>query len=370
MSGMKRREFLKAALASVIPGVPEMPAYPPPGPQPFPGVGPFDPRQPGKPWLDPRQQFQKKVYKNPSPASPIHLSGSVLLRSGASGTVPTAALKNPMGQDMEILEIKWEVSSVLQGGSGNQNTILGGSIWCDLVMGGVKLTNGAIPIWNFGRAENLDGEENAGVVANGTDYTYGSYSWKLPRPLFVPAGAVVLPNFSHLGFIPDPINVRIGYSARTVFTKPKRLYIPWVAKYATKAFNPISAADTDQSSELDLVNPFLEKVYLQRFVGRTQRVRQSEAAGEDAPQSFGSQFLLLRMKDSYGRPLIRTYTPFRSVFAAPTRSWEMDNGAWLDPESFYTVTIRKDVTSLDAGTDTGAVGQAFVSLVGWREVDA
>lgn len=341
---IKRRDFLLASIAAAACGQEptEMPLIIP---------SKFIPKDLPKPRLS-----------GQSPASPVHLSSSAVLRAGATVSVPLAALRNPMGQDMEILEIKFELS-----GSGTSTSFtFGGSICCELSMGSIKLTNGSIPVWNFGRAENLEGE----LQTDSTDALgFASYSWRLPRPFFVPAGAVLVPKFVHTAFVSSTINVRIGYSARTIFVKPKKFYVPWVAKYASKAFNPISAADVDVSSESDLVNTNPEVLHIQRFVGRTQILRVAGTSSENLPQSFGSQYLLMRMTDSYGRPIVRNYTPFRSVFSPLTRSWEMSNGAELDPDSFYRVFLRKDLTSLAGGGDTGAVGQAFISVVGWRELE-
>ena len=99
------------------------------------------------------------IYKQQSPASPVHLSGSLILRSGTNGAVSQAALKNPMNQDMELLEIKFEVSGGQIGAFAN---VFGGTIWCDLTLGSIKLTNGSIPVWCFGRGENLEGEVTTG----------------------------------------------------------------------------------------------------------------------------------------------------------------------------------------------------------------
>lgn len=314
------------------------------------------PRIPGRPV----PQHRNQLYTRQSPASPVHLSSSLVLVSGGNGSVSPAALKNPMGQDMEVLEIKFELSGDAMAG---QQAVFGGTIMCELVMGNHKITNGSIPVWNFGRAENLEGESK-GAGAN----SFQSYSWRLPRPLYVPAGAVVAPKFTHTGFTTQPINVRVGYSARTTFVKPKRIYLPWVAKYISKAFNPLQNADVDNSTELDLVNPHAEPLHLQRFVGRTLKIRSDGVANEDDPQSFGSQYLTMRMTDSYGRPIVRSYTPFRSVFGAITRSWDLDNGAVLDPESYYLVNLKK--AESDLGSDADAAAQAFISMVGWRELGA
>ncbi len=308
----------------------------------------------------------KLVYNNQSPATPIHLSASTVLKSGSSGTVNAAALKNPMGQAMELLEIKFELSADWVGEAA---PALGGTISCELMLGKLKLTNAAIPVWGFGRAENLSGESKSNTASQ---RGFLSYSWRLPRPLYIPAGEVVTPNFVHSGDIPDSVNVRIGYSARTVFTKPKIVYVPWVAKFVSKSFNPLEDAGVDQSGELDLVNPHAEPLHLQRFTGRTLALilTASDAVrptSENLPQSLGAQYLSMRMTDSYGRPIVRSFTPFRSVFSALTRSWEMDNGAMLDPESYYVVNLKKEAMVLAAAAE-GSYAQAHITMVGWREL--
>lgn len=324
------------------------------------GPGPLDPRQPRQQVIIPDQKFQSQRYMQPS-ASPVHLSSSLVLRANTSGSVPPAALKNPMGQDMELLEIKFELS-----GAATDQTYgaWGGTIRCELMLGSLKITNGSIPVWSFGRAENLDGETKFDT----TDLlTFQAFSWRLPRPLFIPKGAVVVPVFTHTGMVPTTINVRVGYSCRTVFTKPKKIYLPWVAKYTSKAFNPITAADTDISSELDLVNPNSEVFHLQRFTGRALVMLTGSIPSENSVPAFASRHLSMRMTDSYGRPIVRTFTPFRSVFGALTRSWEMDNGAELDPEAYYRVELKKALmTDALAGVISG---QVFIGMVGWRELE-
>jgi hypothetical protein len=311
------------------------------------------------------QGLPKEIYQEPSPASPIHLSSSLVLRSGASGAVPVNAFKNPMGQDMEILEIKFEISGAATTGS---TPVFGGTIWTDLMMGSYKLTNGAVPVWNFGKMENILSE----LLSDDQDaLNFSAYTWRLPRPMFVPAGACIAPSFVHTGYIASTLNVRVGMSGRTVSRKPKAIYMPWISKYVSKAFNPLSAADKDQSQETDLFNPHPEVFHLQRFMGRTltQNPGASTNQGENRPRSFADQYLLARIVDSYGRPIVANYTPFRLIFSEVTRSWEMDNESTLDPEGFYKVILRKDAMVL-AGASANLFGQAFVSMVGWRELKA
>ncbi len=358
MSKFKRREVLLAGLAS-------MPIKLPFGPN------PFDPRQPRNVMVprDP-EDWRQRPYTEQSPASPVHLTGFVVLRANTSGSVPAAALKNPMNQDMELLEIKFELSGPRQ--TASAAGVFGGTISCELSLGSHKITNGSVPCWNFGRAENLEGE----VKSDTTDtLDFASFSWRLPRPLFIPAGAVVIPTFTHNGYIPQAVTVRVGYSCRTVFTKPKRIYVPWVAKYVSKAFNPLTDADTDLSSELDLVNSNPEVLHLQRLTGRLLFLGSSDGVpltSSVQPMSLGAQYMTLRITDSYGRPIVRNYSTFDSVFNAQTRSWEMEGDAELDPEAYYLVNLKKGAMALDGpGAGFGATTQAqvFVGMVGWREME-
>lgn len=331
----------------------------------------FPPRQmPQFPTLirkPPPETRAQLVYNNPSPKMPLHLSDSVIVQSGSSGTVNPAALKNPMGQDMELLEIKFELQSAFVGGSASA---LGGTISAELTMGGLKLTNEAIPVWGFGRAENLSAETQSGRTPDGASVGFIYYSWRLPRPLYIPAGDTVIPTFTHSGNIATPIGVRVGYSCRTT-TRPRIAYVPWVTKYISRSFNPLEDAGVDASGPLNLVNPHDQVVYIQRFTGRTLAKvvvsASSQPTVEADPISFGAKYLQMRMTDSYGRPIVRTFTPFRSVFSAGSRSWECDNGTILDPKSFYIVNLKKDAMVL-AATNEGSFGQAQITMVGWREI--
>lgn len=344
---MKRREFLAALLATSCGGVVNPPEV---------SMRPIFPQRltPQLPTLIRGPEPRPPIYNNPSPTTPLHLSASVLLNSGSTGSVNPAVLKNPMGQDMEILEIKFELSSQSAKARG-----LGGTVLVSLALDALKLTNASVPLWSFGRAENLSGELK---TSSNTAPTHGflSYSWRLPRPLFVPAGSAVIPDFNHRGDIPNSINLRVGYSARTVKTKPRVVYIPWVARYISEAFN-LADAGAFSSNELDLVNPHDEVLHLQRFTGRT--LWQTTTAVAENQALLTSRYLRMRMVDSYGRPLARTFMPFGAIFAAGSRSWEMDNGTVLDPKSFYIVDLQKD-----AMTSVAGYGQAQVAMVGWREV--
>ena len=300
------------------------------------------------------------------PSSPLHLTASTVLQSNSPGGVNSISLKNPLSTPMEIMEIKFSIQGPIP--STNVPVILGGTVACKLDMGQIPLTNGFVPMWSFGRSTSLSFEE---VGDNNTLMATSEFSWQLPRPLYVPAGAVVTPTFQHLGLIQGSVTARISYSARSLpaGTPPSgRLAVPFAASYMSKSFD-MNVAGATNSVETDLTNPFAEPLYLQRFTGRVAVLINSiQSATETTVPSAAGQCFNIRMVDSVGRPIVRSFAPFSQVFSAVTRSWELDEKTFLDPRSYYQVFIRKDVPLQGSAPSSILTAQAFVGMTGWRYV--
>lgn len=310
------------------------------------------------------------------PSDPIHLTATATVPSNSTTGVNAAALKNPMGGAMEIHQIKWELqipsASVTFTGS-----VTGGVIGCKLEMGGHPLTNGFIPVWSFVKPNSILDEilMNTGATAAGQ---VSVFTWNLARPLYVPPGVTVTPAFQHRGLFQAAVNVRISYGGRSFRAKtaaPKKVNVPYASVYISKNFDA-NAADTDQSTELDIINPFDTPLKLQRLTGRCQFQDSNRGGnlyidegynGATSGPTPGEEMLSVRIFDSNGRPIVRNATIFRSVFSTITRSWEMDNGAVMDPESYYRVLLTKAAPLAGASSDP-VFCQAFVGAVGWREI--
>lgn len=314
----------------------------------------------------------------PPLSDPIHLSATATVASNSSAGVNAAALKNPSGGPMEIHQIKWELQ-IPSASVSFTGAVAGGVIACKLEMGGHALTNGYVPVWNFVRPNSILNEIliNTGATAAGQ---VSVFTWTLPRPLYVPDGVVVTPTLQHRGLYTSSINVRVSFGARTFRSKsgpPKKIYLPYVSSYVSKNFDA-NADDTDQSTELDLVNPFDQPLRLQRLTGRAQFLNSNKNGsgtiyvdegynGSSSGASPGEEMLKLRIFDSNGRPIVRNPTILRSIFPTSTRSWEFDNGAVMDPQSYYRILVNKSAPL--AGTSSDPVFcQAFVGAVGWREI--
>lgn len=305
--------------------------------------------------------------------SPLHLTAVGVVSRGGGG-VNAIALKNPLGQPMEILEIKWDLwadtSTVVPVVS------LGASVNCKLDLGKYPITNGAVPVWNFGRSENLQNE----IALVEVPPCVCTYNWRLPRPLYIPAGAVLSPVFEHTGLIDQDINVRISYSCRNIDPRqapPKRVSLPYVSSWTSDSFSGAEAG-TDSSDETELVNIFSEPLRIQRFVGRLVCFFNdadpffSEGIATLASPGFSNVVAndkwFIRMRDSNGNQIVRSYTPFRMIFDELTRAWDLENGAVMDPGSFIIADLRKDSASASE-VDAGVVScQSMISVVGWHDV--
>lgn len=310
---------------------------------------------------------------------PLHLTATASVAPDATAGVNAIQLKNPIGAPMEILEIKFSVvqSTGTTGVdvSSTSSPILGGLVACKLDMGSFPLTNGYVPVWSFCR--NYNGIQEGGfdniVPASGVQNPV-EYSWKLARPLYVPAGAVVLPSFQHRGLVNDTLNVRISYSARSVKPgiPPKRISLPYASAYVSKTFAIDNTLDSDTSTPTDIINPFAEPLNLQRVVGRCQVwandlsffTEGANGGGDFAP----SQLLQAKIVDSFGRPIVRDAVVLRQIVSGLTRSWEMPPGITMDPDSFWIITMNKLSTTKLFISSVSVNAQTFISVVGWHDV--
>ncbi len=313
------------------------------------------------------------THKFPS-TFPIHVTATTTLQSNSAGGVNAISLKNPMGQPMEILEIKFQLFN-----SATSIGNLGGIIACNLELGKFAITNGFVPIWCMGRSENLAAESVSDI--NTVPGCANEFTWRLAHPLYVSPDSVLVPTFQHRGQIQNDISIRISYSARSIppgAPPPRKLFLPYAASYTSKSFGA-NAAGVDQSLETDLVNPFDTELYLQRFTGRVSALNLSltppaiiEAMVAEGvmnyvcPESMAALQFNVRMVDSFGRPLVRELVPFRMVFSGVTRSWETD-GAVMDPRSFIIAYLRKDAP-FQGSTSANILAQASIGVVGFRSM--
>lgn len=276
---------------------------------------------------------------------PLVLSAEATVPSQTTQRPPQLALMNPTGEAFKIHEIRWSLKA-------STPRLTGSAVACKLDLGQVAVTNGFVPLWNFGRVISYD--QDLGC----------EYSWRLQHPLYVPKGGTLMCDFQNRGQFSTPIDVRISYFATAIPDEqrmPSKVLLPYVSAYIGKPFN-YTSADSDTSKENTLQNPFDVDLKISRLVGR---INVNFAANTENYSIWGSHLLSTRVTLSNGDPLVRTATPFQQVFGDEGRAWEQ-RGTILKPKQYLQVFIDK-AASTESGTE-GSFIQPYVSLVGFYEL--
>lgn len=312
---------------------------------------------------------------------PIHLTGSVTgLSAGSAGAgVNVKALRNPGPGAMEVWGLKFRLRS--------SQVITGALVGCRLDLGDFQLTNGYIPVYAFGRAENLVAEQQSDG-ANPPAAAYATYIARLSRPIYVPAGATIRPQLQHRGLTSATVDVHVSAFGRQLPKNaplPQKLVLPFWAGYTCKTFT-LGTVDSDNSSESDLANPFDVPMLMDRFVGRIGYYSggqfvfsTSMAEMENSNFGFTTNIntpnigdalgqITTSIVDSNGYPVVKKLTPFRLLFDAETRSWPL-SGYTLPPNSYYLVSMSNAAWIVsNPFTGTNVFAQPYISMLGWREV--
>ncbi len=284
----------------------------------------------------------------------VTATGTVTPRS--TGGVNAIALKNSSNAPIEIHRIAFTISATSDAASQFNPQNLG----VKLDLGSIALTNGFVPAANFGPRQIV---EASGATDTGI-YT-SQVIWKLGRPLFIPPGGALVPTFEHRARGIISMDVRADYSGQKmpVGYKPKKVFLPYVSSYVSSVFDA-SESGSDMSSETDILNPFNEPIFIERFVGRVSVfTNESQVDLDNLVLPIGSY--TIRMVDSRGHRIVRDPAVFGQVFWNPLRTWELGGKVQLDSGAHVIVELFK--TSLGL-TENTVFTQAAVSLVGWREI--
>lgn len=277
---------------------------------------------------------------------PLVLSAEATVPSQTTQRPPQLALMNPTGEAFKIHEVRWSIRSDVP-------YLTGANIGCKLDIGKLAITNGFVPIWNFGKVVSYDQDLSC------------QYSWRLQHPMYVPSGGMVTTDFQNFGQSSADATVRVSYFCTSIPEEDKRvsrrMFLPYVSAFIGKTL-AYATADTDRSRETDLQNPFDGDMKISRLIGRFNLYN----AAADANTSIrAGRLLSVRVSLSNGDPLVRVSTPLEQVFSQDGHVWEQHNTI-LKPKQFFQVFVDKAAT-----TDTSANStlQTYVSLVGYRELE-
>lgn len=307
-------------------------------------------------------------------------SGSTTQSVLATGQANAARLRSTYRAPMIVEEIRFNVRAI-SGGVGTAYRDFRWNIRSRLKVGHKPMTNGFVPIWNFGFNTQPFGVTSSGGanfslpegstnevtppelanilgVTSASNYiNMCSTRWRLPRPLYVPANVAFAADFTRIGdgFTGDAaIDMGVsGYYVDPKMAPPAFSDIPYVTAWAgTRAASTTLAQRT---GELDLFNDLDKPLHIQRVIGR---YLDANTRGDTyyLSASTGAQLRMLSKSRNEHKSMVPFFTPFHQVFN-PHRLMFNTPGYVLDPKDGVDAEVRSMVTD----------EAPFISLVGWRE---
>lgn len=296
--------------------------------------------------------------------SPQILSGTVALASGKMQTISMDAMASRSQRWLRLDELSVAFY---------QDPVASNALYFSNMMGSLvqirarayrqDLMLNYVPTWLLGPRLHKSAEY-AGVttgIANslGRDYSpFETYRWKFPKPFFLPPGAAFIVQLQRDGSTGDvnaggSINAQVVVraaqmsegEARAAMTKSREGSgnpIPYMAAY-TPVFP--SANYTNKSNNLDLANPFLTPLQLQRMTGRirnTGSVQYGTVSGTS-----------VKLSDT--RTVICDWTDMLQVFPSTQLAWT--HTRILQPAEYITAELKNRAASAD---------QLQVAIIGYR----
>ncbi len=318
-------------------------------------------------------------------SDPVVLFATAQLSSNSGATPNAIALSNPHGLPMEISEIRFSLYPLGTPSNHTFTQLPGSAIGVGMMLGSVQIVDNNVPLSTFagmarGEAINRVIVSNSGSPGNPTEYVYW---WRPKYPIFVPAGATLVPTFTNLGQSHLNVQVNVMYSARVYGNpnyKPRRQMMPWVGSYNSASFDVLNptTASTDESTEVDLVNPFNVPLEVERIVGRRAMLGLStNIAGltdtvvtenENPAQAYNQTTVII--KSSRGDDITRDPTLFGTLFTDSVGEWNLGGGWSMQPSEYYKVYLAHAAFEAIGGNEDRVIGrvQFFVTLTGYREI--
>lgn len=321
-------------------------------------------------------------------SAPFLASGSVTLGPSESGVVDTQRTSIAFRKPIMLDEIRFQASIALDL-TGNLATInLGDNVRARIQLGRFAMSNSFVPIWHFGSRLNLEHTVDSSTVDLGVFRTNIShFRWRLPRPMFIPAGQSVITEFFRTPLTQSALDATcwVSYAGRYLAPDveiPKETCVPYVTAYLLPQLrSAITSVATGQSGENDLYNPFSQPFHVQRAIGRLLQVTNDGGAvrsylENSSPNANAIGALANRMNikmwDSYGREIANAppladisggsmsiMVPFNDAFVYPRAAWTFHR-TMSARERYYVQWLDTNPENVDSMTPS-------VSIVGWRK---
>lgn len=304
---------------------------------------------------------------SPGYEHPVQFGAAVAVPSGSEAAIRGRALANTFTKTIEIHEIRFLLTMTPDETAGAVTQVsLGGMISAHLAVGKVPLTNGPVPIWCLTPIYSRFDEDS---FSDTSLESASSYVWKLARPFHLPPGAQLSARFRHNGLVRQNVTSRCVIAGRVVNKAPRTTAAPFASAFVGTPQAVEDVAFDEVAAETALANVTGAHLQVDRFIGRIAAHQPSiptanAVAFSDANHPEVSRLYGLRLLASDGQPVIRDLALFRAIFPYSTASWECPHT--MKPNDFYRLTVQRQQGA--APPYDWQRGQAFVSLVGSREV--
>jgi hypothetical protein len=304
-----------------------------------------------------------------SGGAPVVFSAQGDLAAGKQVTLNAQTLQSGFRTPYFIDEIRvaaYTTSHTVDEGRGVQ--ALNDAIRIKFQTGSHAFSQDFVPVGNMYPA--FSNNDYGNYALSDTTFTeYMSGRWILPRPLFMPAGDVVLANVElndRTGIIAatygtaTAVRVTVTYVGRLIaqgFKESEPRYIPWLAWW-TKAMS-----DSYAESQTRLRNPFFVPAHVQRFTMRTFIYDTSAAtplyseSDKEGMYARSAGYHAIRIDDSRGYAIVPKFAAVGSVFDGTRRAWTF--GRELGPREQFNMQMRTEGTepvNTDYFTNVGLVG--------------
>lgn len=214
-----------------------------------------------------------------------------------------------------------------------------------------------LPVWLMGPRQHIAAEyTNASTNAAGFSQ-FETYLWKFPKPFYIPPGGAFVVQMQRNGSQADldaegVVHVEIALRGMQLSTKEGLAAaqkirqqgnpIPYMSAYTPLTF-------PNKSNNLDLANPFLVPLFLQRMTARIADAN-FESLGQSYAVDTGYQ---IQLSDT--REVICETTDILNVFPATKLAWT--HTRILQPQEYITAELSRD---------SGKTGYPQVAIIGFR----